>query len=342
MPEKHCREGRLCGPRKIAVSVAVMKKWSDRLPAFIIRILSLISVIAILFIFYFVFSKAMPVIAENGVGLFTKTGFDSQIRTAFSSYDEPKLEFGLRGLIMGTLFSTVIALVVASVLAIGAAVAIAELAPKPVAVIFTAIVRLLASIPSVIFGLVGILTVVPYIERRFVTVDLQIEFLDYFQMSGRNLLSTIIVLSFMIVPTIISLCINAINTVSNDQKEAGYAFGMSHFRVIWKIILPSARSGIIAGVILGAGRGIGEAIAVSMVCGGVGTIPAFSHGFAAILTPVLPLSAAIINKSEAMGVASVESALFACGAILLLFGALLSVGANLVERGFRRAAGYDD
>ena len=319
-----------------------MKKLNDLIPETIIRILSLFAVVAIIFIFYFVFSKAMPVITANGIGLFTKTGFDNQVRTAFSSHDGSVLEFGMLGLIMGTLFSTVIALTIATVLSIGAAIAICELAPKWLAIVLTAFVRLLASIPSVIFGLVGIMTVVPLIDKLFITVDLQIKYLDFFQMSGRNLLSSIIVLSFMIVPTIISLCINAINTVPYDRKEVGFSFGMSHFRVIWKIILPSARSGIIAGVILGAGRGIGEAIAVSMVCGGVGNIPNLAHGIAALLTPVLPLSAAIINKSEAMGVASVESALFTCGAILLLFGALLSVSANLIEKRLRRSAGYDD
>ena len=319
-----------------------MKKIKDLAPAIVIRTLSLFSIVAIVFIFYFVFSKAMPVIRENGLGLITNTGFDKQVRTAFSATDEPVLEFGMRGLILGTLISTALALIVAGVLSIGAAVAISELAPRRTAVVLTAFVRLLASIPSVIFGLVGVMTVVPFIEDKLITVDMQIEFLDYFQMSGRNLLSSVVVLSFMIVPTIVSLCINAINTVPYDQKEVGFSFGMSHFRVIWKIILPSARSGIIAGVILGAGRGIGEAIAVSMVCGGVGNVPMFSRGIAAMFTPVLPLSAAIVNKSEAMGVASVESALFACGAILLLFGAFLSVGANLVEKGLRRSAGYDD
>ena len=312
------------------------------LPEIIIRALSLCSVFAIIFIFYFVFSKAMPVIIESGAGLFTEPGFDTQVRTAFSSHYEPMLKFGMLGLIVGTLLSTVIALIIASVLSIGAAIAICELAPKNIVAVLTAFVRLLASIPSVIFGLVGVITVVPFIEKMFITVDLQIEYLDFFQMTGRNLLSSIIVLSFMIVPTIISLCINAINAVPGDQKEVGFSFGMSHFRVIWKIILPSARSGIIAGIILGAGRGIGEAIAVSMVCGGVGNIPMLSHGIAALLTPVLPLSAAIINKSEAMSSASVESALFACGAILLLFGALLSVSANFIEKRLRRSAGYDD
>ena len=318
-----------------------MKKRSNIVPEILIRTLSLISVVVIVFIFYFVFSKAMPVILENGIDLIIKTGFDKQVRAAFNASEQPMLEFGLLGLIVGTLLSTFFALVIASIVSIGAAVAISELAPKGLSVILTGFIRLLASIPSVIFGLVGIMTVVPFIEKTFVTVDLQIEFLDYFQISGRNLLASVVVLSIMIAPTIISLCVNAINVVPNEQKEVGFSFGMSHFRVIWKIILPSARSGIIAGIILGAGRGIGEAIAVSMVCGGVSNIPLLAHGFAALLTPVLPLSAAIINKSEAMSVVAVESALFACGAVLLLFGAALSISAKAVENHLKRAVGHN-
>ncbi len=309
----------------------------------IIKLLAAVAIILIAFIFYFVFSKAAPVILNSGVGLITNTGFDEQISEAFyASVDDPVLTFGMLGLITGTLLSTLIALAIATVIAVGGAVAICELAPKSVSTVLTAFVRLLASIPSVVFGLIGIITVVPLIESAFITVDMQIEFLEFFQMTGRNLLSSVIVLTFMIAPTILSLCVDAINGVPHIHKEAGYAFGMSHMRVILKIILPSARSGIIAGIILGAGRGIGEAIAVSMVCGGVGFMPDIAHGFTALFTPILPLSAAIVNKSEAMSVPAVESALFACGAILLTFNAALSVSARGIQRHLRRRAGYAD
>jgi len=204
------------------------------------------------------------------------------------------------------------------------------------------IVRLLASIPSVVFGLIGIMIVVPFIESTFVTVELQIEYLDYFQMSGRCLLAAATVLTFMIVPTVTSLSVDALRAVPIIYKETGYAFAMSKFRVIFKILLPGARSGITAGIILGAGRGIGEAIAVSMVCGGLGIIPAGSLGFLNFLAPTLPLAPAIINKSEAMGSYAVESALFTCAAILLVTGAILSVGAKMVEKRLRKSAGYDD
>ena len=320
-----------------------IKKIKESLPKIIIYFLSAVSIAVIAFIFIFIFYKAFPVIKESGVSLLIKNGFDEQIQEAFYSSDSnPMLMFGLLGLITGTLITTFLALIFASLIGIGSAIIICEYTSRRISVLLIAIVRLLASVPSVVFGLIGIITVVPFIEKLFVNVDRQIEYLDYFQMSGRNLLSATIVLTFMIVPMVVSLTVDAIRTVPHMYKETGYAFGMSKFRVIFKIILPGARSGITAGIILGAGRGIGEAIAVSMVCGGIGFIPKGSFGFINFLAPTLPLASAIVNKSEAMGSTAVEAALFACGAILLVIGAALSIGAKLIEKRMRKQAGYDE
>ena len=320
-----------------------MKKITGAIPKIIIYCLSAVSIAVIVFIFIFVFYKAYPVIKESGIQLFVSGGFDRQIGEAFySSETDPMLSFGMLGLITGTLITTLSALIFASLIGIGSAIIICEYASRNISSVLIALVRLLASIPSVVFGLIGIIVIVPFIEHLFVNVDRQIEYLDYFQMSGRNLMSASIVLTFMIVPTVVSLTVDAIRAVPHMQKETGYAFGMSKFRVIYKIILPGARSGITAGIILGAGRGIGEAIAVSMVCGGIGFLPKASLGFVNFLAPTLPLAAAIINKSEAMGSMAVESALFTCGALLLIIGAVLSIGAKLIEKGLRKKAGYDD
>ena len=319
------------------------KKYFESFPKILIYLLSLISIAIIVFIFIFIFYRAFPVIWESGASLITTGGFDKQVQEAFYSLDEePMLSFGLLGLICGTLLTTILALIFASVIGIGAAITICEYAPRRVSSVLISVVRLLASVPSVVFGLIGIIMVVPMVEKLFITVDRQIEYLEYFQMSGRNLLAAATVLTFMIVPTIVSLSVDAIRAVPHIHKETGYAFGMSKFRVISKIVLPGARSGITAGIILGAGRGIGEAIAVSMVCGGIGFLPNASLGFLNFLAPTLPLAAAIINKSEAMGSYAVESALFACGALLLFIGAFLSIGAKTVEIRMRRMAGYDD
>jgi phosphate ABC transporter permease protein PstC len=299
----------------------------------VVTLLSAVSILIIATIFVFIFVKAAPVMGASGLGLIFNSGFDRQIQeTFYAPPDAPMLVFGLSALIVGTLLSSGLALLFATVLGVGAAVAICEYCGRKVAALFTNVVRLLAAIPSVIYGLIGMITVVPLVEALFVTPKRQIAFLDFFQMSGRNLLSSVIVLTFMIVPTVVSLSADAIAAVPDQLRACGHAFGMSKFRIIWKIVLPSARSGITAGVLLGAGRGIGEAIAVSMVCGGVGILPRLSFGLFNLMAPTLPLSAAIINKSEAMGSGPVANALFACGALLLVFGTVLSVTARLISR----------
>jgi len=324
----------------------IKKTASEAIPKYLIYLFATISIAIIIFIFIFVFHKASPVIIESGLSLVTEGGFDRQMNEAiyqayYAADEEPLLQFGYLGLIWGTLITTLTALLFATLIGIGAAIIICEYTSGWISSALIAVVRLLASVPSVVFGLIGIITVVPLIERLFVTVDMQIEYLHLFYMSGRNVLSAAIVLTFMIVPMVISLSIDAINAVPHMQKETGFAFGMSKFRVIYKIILPGARSGITAGVILGAGRGIGEAIAVLMVCGGLGILPSAALGFANFLAPTLPLASSIIFNSYIFGLYAPETALFASAALLLTIGAILSITAKLVEKRLRRMAGYD-
>jgi len=314
------------------------QKISEKISESIMSALAGVGVLAILFIFVFVFLRALPVFRESGLGLFTTSGFDRQVVEAYNS-EIPMFRFGLLGLIAGTLVTTMLAIITASFIGIGSAVAISEFAPRPVAYALTSLVRLLASIPSVIFGLIGVIIVVPLISDTFVTTELQFQYLDRFQITGRSLLASVMVLTFMLVPTVTALSADAISTVPKRFREAGFAMGMTHFRVILKIVLPTGRSGIIASIILAAGRGIGEAIAVAMVCGGVGIVPDLSLGIVSLLAPVLPLSAAIMLNSEGAGSVSVSAALFACASILLLIGMFLSITARLVNSYMRKKVG---
>ena len=219
-----------------------MNKHAFDLPKFVISALSAVSIAIIVFIFIFVFYRAMPVYSASGLNYFINGGFGVQINEAFYSSDtDPMLTFGMLGLIYGTVATTFFALLIASLLGIGSAI-------TKVSAILITIVRLFAAVPSVIFGLIGFITVVPLIEKFFITTDMQIEYLSMFQMTGRNMLSSIVVLIFMIAPTIISLSVDALKSVPHSLKETGYAFGMTKFRVIYKIMLPYARPGIIAGI----------------------------------------------------------------------------------------------
>ena len=180
------------------------------------------------------------------------------------------------------------------------------------------------------------MVIVPFIKETFITPEMQLQYLHdpimRMQLSGKSLLAGILVLGIMIMPTITALTTDAIKAVPLAYKEAGLGLGMSHWRVVTKIIIPSAKSGIFAGVILAAGRGTGEAIALSMVSGGISNIPQISHGGVFFLTPVLTLASAIVNKSEAMSVEAIQSALFTCGFILIFTSVFFSLSTKLVEK----------
>ena len=308
----------------------------------IILFFTILSAVIILFIFYFILQKSWEIFKVNGFGFITQTGFDKQINEAFyAPGDAPVWTFGAFGLLLGSLLTTLGALLIAVPMGMGTAIVIAELAPPKVKSLLQSVVRLLASIPSVVFGLLGLLIVVPLIKKLFITTELQIQFIKYFQMDGKSLLAGILVLSLMIMPIIVALSVDAINAVPRKYKEASLALGLSHWRTITKVMLPAAKSGILAGVVLGMGRAIGEAIALTMVTGGIGYVPDPAHGLPSLLTPVLPLAAAIVKKAEAMSIPSIEAALFACGVVLLATTTLLSILTKIVEYTVKRRQGLE-
>ena len=292
--------------------------------------------IVLMFIFVFILKQSFDVFKASGVGFFAKGGFSDQVSAAFNATEaEQSYDFGALGLIAGTLLTTLGALFFAIPIGVGTAIIICEFAPYKVRNFLSSVVRLLACVPSIIYGLVGLMIIVPVISKCFINTDMQIKYIADpilpMQLDGMSLLAGIIVLTIMILPFVTILSVDAIKAVPKMYKEAAFALGYSQWKVIWKIILPAAKSGIVAGIILAAGRGTGEAIALSMVCGGISNVPQLVHGGVFFLTPILTLSSAIINKSEAMSIPAVESALFACAAVLLLTSVFLSLSTKLVE-----------
>lgn len=317
-------------------------KITDLISEKLILFLTVLSALMIVFIFFFILQKSWKIFSINGIGFVTQTGFDQQINEAFvAPGNQPVWKFGALGLLVGTLLTTLGSLLIAVPMGVGTAIVISELAPEWIKRLLQSVIRLLASIPSVIYGLLGLLIVVPFIRKVFITTELQIVFIKYFQMDGKSMLAGVLVLSLMTLPIIAALSVDAINAVPKKFKEASLALGLSHWRTIVKVILPAAKSGILAGVVLGMGRAIGEAIALNMVTGGIGYLPNPAHGLPFFLTPVLPLAAAIVKKAEAISVPSIEAALFACGVVLLATTTILSVLTKIVEFAVRRRQGLE-
>jgi phosphate transport system permease protein len=285
----------------------------------------------ILLILFFLFLKAWPIWRINGLGFITGTDWDQQFARAWSAPGEsPVWEFGALPLVAGTLYTTAGALVLCLPFGLGCAVFLAELCPPRLKAGLESVVRLLAAVPSVIYGLVGLIVVVPLIRQALISDELALEMIRICALDGTGLLPGILVLSMMIGPIFIALATDALRAVPYRYKEAALALGLSHWRAIVLVMLPAARKGLLAGAVLAAAKALGEAVAMSMVTGSVAHLPSPGHGLVFFLEPVRTLASNLVDHAEAMTVPSCEAALFACATILLVSCTLLSLFARLV------------
>jgi phosphate transport system permease protein len=190
--------------------------------------------------------------------------------------------------------------VIAAPLSIACAIFLAEVAPRGVGNLLRSAIEVLVGIPSVVYGLVGMLVLVPAIREL--------------GGSGYSLLAGVIVLSIMVLPTMTTITEDSLRTVPGGYKEAALALGATHWQTIWRVMLPAAKSGITAAFILGMARAIGETMAVYMVIGNAFAIPTSP------LDPARTLTSHIVGQILEAAVGSLHlSALFAVGIVLVLF-----------------------
>lgn len=237
----------------------------------------------------------------------------SFIEFIFGSKWIPSAEkFGILPMIVASLFGTLGALLIGVPIGILTAVYIAELAPKKVSKVVSSAVELLAGIPSVLYGIFGIVVIVPAIQNIFNIPK------------GQTLLAVIIVLSIMVLPTIVSVSETAIRAVPKEYKEGSLALGASHIESIFKVILPAAKSGLLSAVVLGLGRALGETMAIILVAGNLAILPS------SVLDSVRPLTTNIaLEMGYAYGVH--QEMLFATGAVLFIFILVLNLILNKIS-----------
>ena len=231
-----------------------------------------------------------------------------------TTWEPTRGQFGIGAMIAGSLAVTFGAALIGIPVGICCSIFMAEFAPGIVRKIFRPAIQLLAGIPSVVYGFWGIMFVVPFIR-------------NYFGGPGLSILAGSIVLGIMMLPTIISISEVAIVSLSHTYKEGALALGMTHWQTILAVQLPAAKSGIVAGVILGLGRALGETMAVIMILGNATALPE------SILSPVRTLTANIgLEMGYATGVH--RQALFATGIVLFIIIMLLNIIAqHLTNRG---------
>ena len=220
-------------------------------------------------------------------------------------------QFGILPFILTSVYGTAGALLLGVLVGLMTAIFLAKAAPPRLAAVIRTAVQLLAGIPSVVYGLVGMIVLVPAIRRAFGLG------------SGACLLAAILVLTVMVLPSIINVAETALQAVPREYEEASLALGATETETYFRVSLPAARSGVAAAVVLGVGRAIGEAMAIIMVAGNVANMPG-------LFTSVRFLTTGIISGMSDAAVGSLyQQALFSIGLVLFLFIMLINVLLNV-------------
>ena len=243
-----------------------------------------------------------------------------------STWDPVNLVFGALPFIYGTIVTSVIGLVIAVPIGIGAAIFLSELAPRNVSNGLTFLVELLAAVPSVIFGLIGIFVLVPFLNKVVPPVTNHLGFLPIFQGTfyGVSYLTAGIVLSIMIVPFIVSISREVLMSVPTAQREAMMALGATRWEVTWGAVVPYARRGIIGSVFLALARSLGETMAVTMV---IGNLPQIH---ASLLSPGYTIAAVIANEFSEVTDDLYLHALIEMGLVLFVLTMIVNAAARLL------------
>lgn len=258
---------------------------------------SAVSVLAVITVF--IFAEGTPIMFRRGVGKFL-FGLD---------WFPGEGGFGLLPMIIGSVQVTIGALVIGVPFALACAVILTEFSSRRVRNVLKPVIELLAGIPSVVYGFIGVVVLVPFIRETFGG-------------PGFSVLAASVVLGIMILPTVISISIDAIQALPPSYREGALAMGATRWQAVRMVILPSARSGIVASVILGMGRAVGETMAVIMIAGNAAIIPR---------SPLEPVRTLTSNIALEMSYAGGEhrEALFATGVILFIIIMVLNTVANL-------------
>ena len=282
----------------------------------ILLICALVSILVVFLIGLFTLREGLPAFREIGL---------STLLTG-RVWRPGREEFGLLAMIAGSVLVTIEAMILGMPLALGCAVFLAEVAPGGVRAIVRPAVELLAGIPSVIYGLFGMVVLVPLVRQIPIPGN-----------SGFGLLSASIVLAVMILPTITNIAEDAIRAVPSEYREGSLALGTTRWQTIVGVTLPAARSGIVAAVILGVGRALGETMAMIMVIGNSVIVPRplNSSPLTLFLSQARTLTGNIaVEINYATGLH--ESALFATGVVLFVLIVIVNSTARLVIRGRAR------
>lgn len=288
----------------------------------------------------FVFSKAWPSFANNGAAWFGSTGnVDQQLLEIFNSPANPSnyvYKFGAWPLLYATGLITLAAVVLGLAFALLSAVFIVEFAPRWLRRLLEPVVRLLAAVPSVVYGLIGILVLVPFVGQKLIGEGRKESVAYVVQLDGSSILVAVVILTVMITPIMIAIIVDGLRAVPHSWTEGAAALGVNRWRAIWTISVRTARPAIIAAAVLATARALGEAIMLSMVSGSIGFAPNPLDGITFIFEPARPLAATIVDNAEGLSVAPFGQTMYALAAVLLVSSMFLSLGGWAAKQPLRK------
>jgi len=244
--------------------------------------------------------------------------------------------FGARPFVYGTLVTSAVAMIISIPLGVGAAIFLAELAPRGLSDTLTFLIELLAAVPSVVLGLVGIFVVVPWVRTSFGPALKDVfGFIPLFQgpIYGVGFLTAGLVLAIMVLPFIVSISREVLLSVPNDLREGALALGSTHWESTWKVVVPTAGTGILGAIFLGLARALGETMAVSMVIGGTPQIAA------SLFAPGYSIAAVIADQFSEATAELFRQSLIELGLVLFGITVLLHAVARLLVQVTARRGG---
>ncbi len=270
----------------------------------VMLICALVSVAAVLLITYLIFAEGLPVFSAVSVWDFISG----------MKWVPTKGVFGILPMIVGSIYTTIIALIIGIPIGLGCAIFLAEIASKKLSKVLRKCIEILAGIPSIVYGFFGMAVLVPFIRT-------------FNQGPGFSVMAAGLILAIMILPTIISIAEVSLRMVPSSYKDGSLALGASNWQTIKKVSLPTAKSGILAGIILGIGRAVGETMAVILVAGNSPIIPM------SLFQPVRTLTVNVVIEMAYVSTGSDHyHALFATAIVLFVFVMIINAAVILLSR----------
>jgi phosphate transport system permease protein len=326
--------------RRFGLQKAGPRNRSDQRAELLLGALACVVLALIAGMIIFVFEKAWPSFSHNGLPWFGPGGnVDDQLVAIFQSPADPSnyvYTMHAWPLIYATILITACAVVIGTAFALLSAMFIVEFAPEGIRRVLEPVVRLLAAVPSVIYGLIGILVVVPFVGNHLITTSAKNSVAGVIQLNGFSFGVGVLILTVMITPIMIAIVVDALRAVPVGWREGSVSLGVNRWRAMWTVTVRAARPAIVAAAVLATARALGEAIMLSMVTGSVAFSPNPLDGAIFFVEPARPLAATIVDNAEGLSVVPFAQTLYAFAAVLLVSAAFLSFGGWYIRRRLRR------